>query len=772
MLPRGIITTRVSVRRSLCTLAGAALLAAAPNATAQWAPSPNTANATASAPNATAQWSAGQEVDNQGTGTGATGNYLAVVDGGNGLSTAWFTQQTGCPNSCRTAYWAIRRGASATSWSAPTSDALTQASASSPVVAAADSSGNALGVTTDNAKMFGAAWPAGASSPTAYTQIAADSTNPSLNDPAVAFDAHGRGYAVIGQPQSSSLGNEPIWLSTYHVATDSWSAGAPIAASTSSRYNCTGTHHVTVSGAICGMEPRLAIAPDGTVVIAFLVQTPGQLGTSPPTYQVWAARRPAGAAAFAAPARVTGGGNTVPATGTSGQASVPPNFDVTIDRSDTATLVDAEASGAAVGSSSTAIFAYRWGASHSAPASEGQISSSSSSAPPALMPRVVSDAAGDVTLAWTELGSGSGAAVCNLLSAEREVGQGTNPWTAPVFVATSDSGDATGATPGQPPFALAEDPAGNAYLVWTDGGAVSADIRQPQMSWGAADTLTGGSVAVPGDVRLAAGPAGQADAIWVASDGSRNAVFAARFGGALPPPPPQKGKPAVGILAAGDIHPQQAALHGTVDPEGADTQYYFQYGATTTYGNTSAVTDAGSGTSTKPVFAFVRGLTPGRTYHFRLLAKNSLGITVSPDQSFNTPYEPCLTPPSSRIDLHKTHLSAQDLVVMGQAGERSCAHSNAASRRRNRVVKVLVSIYHPVGKGQCEFVTRAGRLTKPTSCRQRVELQAQGTSQWTLQVKLHFPLASGAYVVRSTSIDGFGRRQPPSRKSTDRLTVS
>ena len=765
------------MRTPLCTaLAAAALLAVAPAATAQWSAASYVA-ATArwsapAAPNA-AQWSAGQEVDNQGTGAGAAGNYLAVADGGNGLSTAWFTQPTGCPNSCRTAYWAIRRGASATSWSAPTSDALTQASASSPVVAAADSSGNALGVTTENARMFGASWPAGASSPTAYTQIAADATNPSLNDPAVAFDAHGRGYAVIGQPQSSSLGNEPIWLSTYDVGADRWSAGAPIAAGASSTYNCTGTHHVTVSGAICGMEPRLAVASDGTVVIAFLVQTPGQLPTSPPIYQVWAARRPSGASAFTVPSPVTSGSNTVPATGPSGQATVPPNFDVAIDGSDTATLVDAEASGAVVGSSPTAIFAYRWSASQSAPAPEGQISSNSSSAPPALMPRVVSDAAGDVTLAWTELGSGSSAAVCNLLSAEREVGLRTNPWTAPAFVATSDSGNATGATPGQPPFALAEDAAGNAYLVWTDGGAVSADTRQPQMGWGAANTLTGGSGAVPGDVRLAAGPAGQADAIWVASDGSRNAVFAARFGGALPPPPPpQKGKPAVSILAAGDIHPQQAALHGTVDPEGADTQYYFQYGSTTSYGKTSAITDAGSGTITKPVFAFVRGLTPGRTYHFRLLAKNSQGITVSGDQSFITPYEPCLTPPSSRIDLHKTHLTAQELVVMGQAGERSCAHSNAASRRRNRVVKVLVSIYHPLGHGQCEFVTRGGRLAKPTSCRQRVELQAQGTSEWKLALTVHLPPASGVYIVRSTSIDGFGRRQPPSRKSTDRLTLS
>lgn len=230
-------------------------------------------------------------------------------------------------------------------------------------------------------------------------------------------------------------------------------------------------------------------------------------------------------------------------------------------------------------------------------------------------------------------------------------------------------------------------------------------------------------------------------------------------------------KPAVTVSGADDVHPQQAALHGAVNPEGSDAEYYFQYG-TTSYGTTSPVTDAGSGTASRPVSTFVRDLTPGTTYHFRLLAKNSQGITVSGDETFVTPYDACQAPPSSRIDLHRTHLTTQQLSVTGQAGERSCLHSSPADRRRNHVVRVLVAVYHRLSGGECEFLTRRGRLGQPTACGRPVELQAQGTSGWRLALQVRLPSQPSAYVIRSTAVDGFGRRQPPSRKSTDYVNVS
>jgi hypothetical protein len=63
-----------------------------------------------------------------------------------------------------------------------------------------------------------------------------------------------------------------------------------------------------------------------------------------------------------------------------------------------------------------------------------------------------------------------------------------------------------------------------------------------------------------------------------------------------------------------------ATLNGTVNPEGAATEYYFQYGTGTTYGLQSSPQSAGSGTADVPVQATISGLTASTTYHYRLVA--------------------------------------------------------------------------------------------------------------------------------------------------------
>lgn len=79
-----------------------------------------------------------------------------------------------------------------------------------------------------------------------------------------------------------------------------------------------------------------------------------------------------------------------------------------------------------------------------------------------------------------------------------------------------------------------------------------------------------------------------------------------------------------------------ATLNGTVNPNGADTNYFFEYGTTTSYGSTTPKIDAGSGTSSAPVSANLAGLNAGTTYHFRLVAMSSAGTTNGADQTFTT----------------------------------------------------------------------------------------------------------------------------------------
>jgi hypothetical protein len=84
------------------------------------------------------------------------------------------------------------------------------------------------------------------------------------------------------------------------------------------------------------------------------------------------------------------------------------------------------------------------------------------------------------------------------------------------------------------------------------------------------------------------------------------------------------------------IHQTSATLHGTVNPNGSSTTYFFQWGLTNGYGDTGRTFSAGSGTTARSVADSIGGLTPGTTYHYRLVATNQFGTTTGADRRFTT----------------------------------------------------------------------------------------------------------------------------------------
>jgi hypothetical protein len=92
--------------------------------------------------------------------------------------------------------------------------------------------------------------------------------------------------------------------------------------------------------------------------------------------------------------------------------------------------------------------------------------------------------------------------------------------------------------------------------------------------------------------------------------------------------------PTVATLPANPVTPTTATLNGTVNPNGHATSYYFEWGTTISYGNATTTQSAGSGTNSVPVLAPISGLTPGATYHFRIAASNSFGISTGVDMVF------------------------------------------------------------------------------------------------------------------------------------------
>ncbi len=105
------------------------------------------------------------------------------------------------------------------------------------------------------------------------------------------------------------------------------------------------------------------------------------------------------------------------------------------------------------------------------------------------------------------------------------------------------------------------------------------------------------------------------------------------------------GAPGIGGPAIGDgttnsytqtVATTTAALVGGVYPNGLDTTYYWQYGTSTAYGQQTTPQDIGSGTSPVTAQASLSALTPGVTYHYRLVATNSAGTDYGYDYTFQT----------------------------------------------------------------------------------------------------------------------------------------
>jgi DNA-binding beta-propeller fold protein YncE len=112
-------------------------------------------------------------------------------------------------------------------------------------------------------------------------------------------------------------------------------------------------------------------------------------------------------------------------------------------------------------------------------------------------------------------------------------------------------------------------------------------------------------------------------------------------------------KPAIDDLSAQDVTGEGAQLDGALDPGGSSTHYFFEYGTQACAGSPGAclTTPAPPGLEVapgcpsaeesrcffdEPVSAKLAGLSPGTTYHYRLLAANAQGQTAGPERTFTT----------------------------------------------------------------------------------------------------------------------------------------
>ena len=94
------------------------------------------------------------------------------------------------------------------------------------------------------------------------------------------------------------------------------------------------------------------------------------------------------------------------------------------------------------------------------------------------------------------------------------------------------------------------------------------------------------------------------------------------------------------------LNPGNVTLGADINPNNSPTTAQFEYGLTTSYGSTAAVslTPPNGGTA-QSVSATLTGLMLGSTYHYRLTAANAVGTSRTEDMTFTTP------PPTPEIAL-------------------------------------------------------------------------------------------------------------------------
>ena len=96
----------------------------------------------------------------------------------------------------------------------------------------------------------------------------------------------------------------------------------------------------------------------------------------------------------------------------------------------------------------------------------------------------------------------------------------------------------------------------------------------------------------------------------------------------------------VKTLTPSPVAEHEVTLRGSLDPDGKETEYFFEYGVDANYGQETEAQSAGSAPGVTTRTAVIQGLPSGREFHYRIVTSNLDGTTVGKDQIFRTASAP------------------------------------------------------------------------------------------------------------------------------------
>jgi multidrug efflux pump subunit AcrA (membrane-fusion protein) len=133
------------------------------------------------------------------------------------------------------------------------------------------------------------------------------------------------------------------------------------------------------------------------------------------------------------------------------------------------------------------------------------------------------------------------------------------------------------------------------------------------------------------------------------SSGSASGSVTANTGGA----------PSVSTDGASSVTTSEAELNATINPNGAATTYYFEYGTTDAFGDSTAVLGLSSGTNSSQVSTQISALSPSTTYIFTVIASSVNGTSEGEAITFTTPEASCAVD-SQTISTDETQVTSDE----------------------------------------------------------------------------------------------------------------
>ena len=218
-----------------------------------------------------------------------------------------------------------------------------------------------------------------------------------------------------------------------------------------------------------------------------------------------------------------------------------------------------------------------------------------------------------------------------------------------------------------PTLAITNDPALGVSVSWPAAAAGyslewSASLTDP-ISW-QAFSPTYGTPSLSGDGNN-----------WVAYLSSLQAAYPQQLFLQLVSDAVVPAAPSVVTTEAGINGSTSASLNGTILPNGLDTTWWFQWGLTTNYDNTtSSDVVTGDNTSPVPVSIALYGLATSTTYHFQLFGSNNDGTVSGGDLTFTTT---AAASPPALLTLAANSISSNSAVLNGTIdanGSQAIAH--------------------------------------------------------------------------------------------------